>query len=103
MILIDFPIRTLSRALSVSKHCRGVIASNHQLRQTLFLEGTRIPEYLAMVGRKFETVTIVGFPLQLEHRLLTITQEPRQASEDDRLIVKAHQALHALPESRFNS
>lgn len=86
----------------VSKHCRDVITSNHQLRQTLFLESIPTFEYLVTTGWKPGTTTNSGRPTrprQIRHRLLTIAQSPRQVNPGDRLIVKAHPALHALPKS----
>lgn len=102
LILIHLPIRTLSRALSVSKHCRDVITSNRQLRHTLFLESTPTSEYLITKGWTVETTTVSGIREQSQRRVLIVVQDRCQVSEDDRLIVKALPALHALPTSRYN-
>lgn len=58
---------------------------------------------MVTTGWKVETAIISGIRYQSQRRVLIIVEDRCQASEDDRLIVKAHPALHALPKSRFNS
>jgi hypothetical protein len=96
MVLVHLPTKTLSRALSVSKHCRDVILGNQQLRQRLFLEPAQATEYL--VTAKWVRVAVPGMPATTRVRHEVISKERRQNSRDSRIVVEAHPILEVRSE-----
>jgi len=94
MLLVHFSMKELSRALSVSKHCRDVILGHRGLRQKLFLESAQRTEYL-----KKEKITAQDDENMIWHVSYTppprniIVQELDQDSRYGKVIVEVHPVL----------
>lgn len=96
MVLVHLPTKTLSRALSVSKHCRDVILGNQQLRQKLFLEPVLSTEYLERGKR--DQVAVPGILGTTRVRHEVISKERRHNSWHSKIIVEAHPILEVASE-----
>lgn len=96
LVLVQVPLKTLTRALSVSKHCRDVILGNQELRKKLFLEPAQATEWLSKETWILPPAGTSG--TFLCRRPVTV-QGLDQKNRRSRIIVEVHPILEVM--SRF--
>lgn len=109
MVLVHLPMKNLSCALSVSKHCRDVILGNQELRQKLFLGSTQRKEYLGKESMppddpRYMILHVISYNSLHNLPLFrnVIVQGLDQDSRNGRLIVETHPILAVRPEYHFH-